>query len=92
MCMPAVANLYPPTTYCMLHGMVGSMLVLQCQVRLFKLHHSLAPSRVRNPHAMRVRSVVGCARGPDGLAGYGCASPAAIVHQMFFASNKYVGL
>ena len=70
----------------------GSMLALQCQVRLFKLQHSLAPSRVRNPHAMRVRSVVGCARGPDGLAGYGCASPAAIVHQVFFASNKYVGL
>ena len=92
MCMPAVANLYPPPHIACCMARYGSMLALQCQVRLFKLQHSLAPSRVRNPHAMRVRSVVGCARGPDGLAGYGCASPAAIVHQVFFASNKYVGL
>ena len=39
-----------------------------CSARyVVKLQRSPAPSRVRNPHAMRVGVVVGRARGPDGL-------------------------
>ena len=65
---------YPPRPPCrMLHVHAG----VAVPGTLSKLQHSPAPSRVRNPHAMRVGVVAGRARGSDArwsLLGYSCAS------------------
>ena len=55
---------------------------------LSKLQHNPAPSRMRNPLAMRARLVVGCARGPDGCLGMAVRSPASVVHPCFSQATK----
>ena len=59
---------------------------------LSKLQHSPAPSRVRNPHAMRVGVVAGRARGSDGLCLGMAVHPCCHCAPLSFASNKDVGL
>ena len=55
---------------------------------LSKLQHNPAPSRMRNPLAMRAGLVVGCARGPDGCLGMAVRSPASVVHPCFSQATK----
>ena len=59
---------------------------------LSNLQHSLAPSRARNPRAMRVSVVAGCARGPDGPAWVWLCVPCYRCAPLSLASNKDVGL
>ena len=64
-----------------------------CSARyVVKLQRSPAPSRVRNPHAMRVGVVAGRARGSDGLCLGMAVHPCCHCAPLSFASNKDVGL
>ena len=87
----AVANLTPPSAVHVpwhVHVHAG----VAVPGTLLNLQHSPAPSRVRNPHAMRVGVVVGRARGPDGLCLGMAVHPCCHCAPLSFASNKDVGL
>ena len=82
-------KLTPPRPPCrMLHVHAG----VAVPGTLSKLQHSPAPSRVRNPHAMRVGVVAGRARGSDGLCLGMAVHPCCHCAPLSFASNKDVGL
>ena len=89
--LPAVANLTPPSAVHVpwhVHVHAG----VAVPGTLLNLQHSPAPSRVRNPHAMRVGVVVGRARGPDGFCLGMAVHPCCHCALLSFASNKDVGL
>ena len=89
--LPAVANLTPPSAVHVpwhVHVHAG----VAVPGTLLNLQHSPAPSRVRNPHAMRVGVVVGRARGPDGFCLGMAVHPCCHCAPLSFASNKDVGL
>ena len=80
----------PPTLHVAWHAHVHAGVAVPGT--LSKLQHSPASSRVRNPYAMRVRSVVGCARSPDGCFWvWLCIPPCSRCAPLFLASNKDVG-
>jgi hypothetical protein len=74
----------PPTLHVAWHAHVHAGVAVPGT--LSKLQHSPASSRVRNPYAMRVRLVVGCAR-----LGLAVHSPCSRCAPLFLASNKDVG-